>query len=270
MIFGDGKTGARLSTGQENVNAKYRKGIGLPGLVKANQLTQLMTRPLGVKAVTNPIAASGAADPEQLADAHSNVPLTVLTLDRVVSLQDYEDFARSFSGISKALATWTWSGEKREVFVTVAGVGGAEVKSDSKLYENLLSAMHEAGNPNVSLVLYSFQPCFFRLAAALKVDADYLPEKVLPAVEQQLRDSFSFEARAFGQPVNLSEVIAVTQSVPGVVALDVKQFYRSDQTVPLLPPPRLEAALPRPGERQVFPAEILMLDPRPLGLEVLP
>jgi hypothetical protein len=29
VIFGDGKTGARLPTGQENVTAKYRKGIGL-------------------------------------------------------------------------------------------------------------------------------------------------------------------------------------------------------------------------------------------------
>ena len=59
VIFGDGKTGARLPTGQENVQAKYRKGIGLSGLVKANQISQLMTRPLGVKGVTNPMAPSG-------------------------------------------------------------------------------------------------------------------------------------------------------------------------------------------------------------------
>ena len=131
VMFGDGQTGARLPTGQENVKAKYRKGIGLPGLVKAHQLTQLMTRPLGVKGVTNPLAPSGAADPEKLDDARRNAPLTVLTLGRIVSLQDYEDFARAFSGIDKALATWVWSGEKRSVFVTVSGANGAEVKADS-------------------------------------------------------------------------------------------------------------------------------------------
>ena len=125
VIFGDGTTGARLPTGQENVKAKYRKGIGLGGLVKADQLTQLITRPLGVKGVTNPIAAAGAADSERLDEARRNAPLTVLTLGRVVSLKDYEDFARSFSGIDKALATWTWFGEKRGVFVTVAGAVGA-------------------------------------------------------------------------------------------------------------------------------------------------
>src|SRR5205823_2679706 len=106
VIFGDGKTGARLPTGVENVKTKYRKGIGLPGLVKEHKLSQLMTRPLGVKGVTNPLAATGAQDREQLADARRNAPLTVLTLGRVLSLQDYEDFARAFSGIVKALATW--------------------------------------------------------------------------------------------------------------------------------------------------------------------
>src|SRR5918997_2116731 len=33
--FGDGRTGARLPTGQENVHATYRKGIGTSGLVRA-------------------------------------------------------------------------------------------------------------------------------------------------------------------------------------------------------------------------------------------
>ncbi|MCQ6513323.1 hypothetical protein NPN18_26520, partial [Vibrio parahaemolyticus] len=79
----------------ENVKVKYRKGIGLGGLVGENKLSQLMTRPLGVKGVTNPLAAEGAQDLERLADARRNAPLAVLTLGRVVSLQDYEDFARA-------------------------------------------------------------------------------------------------------------------------------------------------------------------------------
>ena len=54
--FGDGRTGARLPTGRENVSATYRTGIGREGLVKADQLSLLMTRPLGVKGVTDPLA----------------------------------------------------------------------------------------------------------------------------------------------------------------------------------------------------------------------
>src|SRR5262249_17972748 len=98
--FGDGHTGARLAMGRENVKATYRKGIGLTGIVKGGQLTLLLTRPLGVKSVTNPAPSAGAQDPQSLENARSNGPVTVLTLDRIVSLQDYQDFARNFSGIA--------------------------------------------------------------------------------------------------------------------------------------------------------------------------
>jgi len=264
VIFGDGTTGARLPTGQENIKAKYRKGIGLPGVVKADQLTQLMTRPLGVKGATNPLAATGAADPEQLAEARRNAPLTVLTLGRIVSLQDYEDFARTFSGIDKALATWTWFGEKRGVFVTVAGPNGADVREDSDLFKNLLQAIKNSGNPLVPLQVKSYQSGLFRLTASLKIDPTYLPEKVIAQAEQKLRDTFSFAARAFGQPVHLSEVLAVLQDVPGVVAVNVTALYRSSETASLRE--HIAAAVPLPARTQVFPAEILTLDLQPLGL----
>ena len=41
-----------------------------------------------------------------------------------MSLEDYQNYALAFAGISKALATWTWFGEKRGVYVTVAGSQG--------------------------------------------------------------------------------------------------------------------------------------------------
>jgi predicted phage baseplate assembly protein len=264
VIFGDGITGARLPTGQENIKAKYRKGIGLPGLVKADQLTQLMTKPLGVKGTTNPLAANGAADPEQLEEARRNAPLTVLTLGRIVSLQDYEDFARTFSGIDKALATWTWFGEKRGIFVTVAGSQGAEVSESSDLYQNLLKAMRSSGNPLVPLQVKSYKAGLFRLAAALKIDSTFLPDKVLGEAEEKLRRTFSFSARAFGQPVHLSEVVARLQDVPGVVAVNVTSLYRSTEAAVLRE--HLSAAVPLPSRTQVLPAEILTLDLQPLQL----
>ena len=324
IIFGDGKTGVRLPTGQENVKAKYRKGIGLSGLVKTDKLTQLMTRPLGLKGVTNPCAASGAEDRENLSKARSNAPLSVLTLGRIVSLQDYEDFARAFAGIDKALAIWAWNGEKRIVFVTVAGPKGEKV--DDTLCGKLLTGMRKAGDPYVPLMVETYDPRLFRLSAAVQVKPDYMPEKVLLAVEEQLRKNFSFDARSLGQPVWLSEIIAIMQNVPGAAAINVNEFYRVDQSpttsitgstsniregskkmfdyrdelrqiqlkeiprkvvrvksdsgssnrsdaIGIFPdksPVRLEAAAPRLGGNTVFAAELLTLDPRPIGLERMP
>ena len=267
VIFGDGTTGARLPTGLDNVKAKYRKGIGLGGLVKADRLTQLITRPLGLKGVTNPLAAAGAADGERIDDARRNAPLTVLTLDRIVSLRDYEDFARAFAGIEKTLATWTWFGEKRGVFVTVAGPAGASVEDGSELQRNLLKAMRHSGDPRVPLLVKSYRPGLFQISAAIKIAADFLADKVIAEVEQKLRDIFSFESRAFGQPVHLSEVVGAMQNVRGVVAVDVNEFYRSDEPVGLKA--RIPAAVPRPDETEMTAAELLTLDPRVMRLEIL-
>ncbi len=261
--FGDGQTGMRPPTGQENVQATYRKGIGLAGNVDANKLSLLMTRPLGVKSVTNPLAANGAGDRESLDDARNNAPLTVLTMDRIVSLKDYEDFARAFSGIAKALATWTWDGQTRSVFVTVAGPNGAEINSDSDLYKNLLSAMQKAGDPYVPIRVESYRRALFRIAARVKVNPDYRSEQVLAAVEHSLRSHFSFDARDFGQPVILSEVMAVIQAVPGVKAVDVDKLYRYGEEAKLNS--GLAAATPQAGTHvAVSAAELLTLDPSPL------
>lgn len=267
VIFGDGINGARLPTGPENIRATYRKGIGLGGLLKAHQLSQLITRPLGVKGVTNPLKTSGAEDREQLADARRNATLTIFTLGRIVSLQDYEDFARSFAGISKSLATWTWTGQRRSVYLTVAGYNGAVVEDPDPLYQNLLSAILAAGIPEVPVTIASYQPRFFRLRAKIQVHPDYLPGIVIAAVEQQLREQFSFAAREFGQTLAFSKVMAVMQNVEGVTAVDMDELYRSGE--PAGTNDRLYAAVPRPGREKPFPAELLTLDAKPLDLKVM-
>jgi hypothetical protein len=245
VVFGDGRTGARLPQGTENVSATYRKGTGLPGMVKANQLSLLMTRPLGLKSVTNPTAPTGAQDPQVTADAKKNAPTTVLTLDRVVSLSDYEDFARNFSGIAKALATWTWNVHSRGVFLTVAGPGGSPVPEDSQLHDNLLNAIQNLGNPSVPVLVKSFSPRFFKITAQVKVDSAYKSDLVLAAVAAALQSGFSFDARSFGQPVTLSEVFEIIQNVPGVVAVDITRLLLTPLPIVVaLPPPVIETFLP--------------------------
>lgn len=263
--FGDGRTGARLPTGRENVHAHYRQGAGLPGLVKKDQLSLLATRPLGVRGVTNPLAAEGAAEAEQRDETRRNAPLTVLTLDRIVSLRDYEDFARAFAGIAKALAIWAWGSAEQGVMVTVAGPAGLEVEDTptNPVFSNLLAAMRAAGDPFVPLELKSYEPRSFLIDAQVKIHPDYLADVVLAAVEAALQQRFSFEARAFGQPVSGSEVVAVIQSLPGVIAVDLNALYLVGDDAALNA--TLTAALPRwTSTGETLAAELLTLDDRPL------
>ncbi len=266
--FGDGLTGARLPTGADNVTARLRQGIGAIGLVGEDRLTLLATRPLGVRGVTNPVAAADAAEQEGAEAIRASAPLRVLTLGRVVSVQDYEDFARAFTGVNKALASWSWTGRERAIFLTVAGEEGRALDPAGQVGTNLLAALHEAGDPLVPVVVRSYTPVFFRLAAKLKLDPTLAPEPVRAAVEARLRDTFGFARRAFGQGVTASEVLAAIHAVLGVLAVDLDALFRSDLSEAL--EQELAAALPRAGETAPSPAELLLLDPRPIAFGVLP
>ena len=150
----------------------------------------------------------------------------MLTLGRVVSLQDYSDFARAFAGIAKALATWTWNGRQRGVFMTVAGPRGAGIKPDSKTHRNLLGALQNAGDPNVPFK----SPRTARSVSGLRPGSKLMPtrgpETCWAAVAAALQARYGFEARDFGQPVALSDVMAAIQATAGVVAVDVDLLHR--------------------------------------------
>ena len=268
VIFGDGVEGARLPTGQQNIRATYRKGLGAIGNVRKGQLATLLTRPLGVIGAINPEAASGGQDPETLADARRNAPLTVLTLDRAVSLRDYEDFSRGFAGIAKARAVWIGGGPLRGVFVTVAGPAGAAIAPTGKTHGSLLGALRTYGDERVTLTLRTYRQALFRLSANVKVSADRVVDDVLNNVRAGLLSAFAFDARDFGQPVAIDEVVAVMHRVEGVEAVDVNVLRRADQPTPVVRP-RLFASQPVVAGSDVLAAELLMLDTATLQIGVL-
>jgi predicted phage baseplate assembly protein len=258
--FGDGINGARLPTGQNNVRAEYRKGTGLGGLVGAGKLSQLLSRPLGLKEVVNPVAAEGAEDPESRDDARKNAPTTVLTLDRAVSLQDYEDFARTFAGIAKAQAVWVWDGRSRAIFLTVAGADGEVFAENGPVIAKLKTALREFGDPYVAFTIKSFRKVLFQIQGKVTVDSNHVAETVMAAVMADLRQRYSFDARGFGQPVALSEAIAAIQSVPGVAGVDIDKFHRNDTPTPASKA-RLDADRPAMGaDGTMQAAELLLLD----------
>ena len=115
--FGDSVEGSTLPTGQSNIQASYRTGIGAAGNVAAGAVTTLIDRPLGVSGVINPAPATGGQDPQSIDDIRANAPLSVLTLGRAVSITDYQNFATTFAGIVKAYAIWIPNGADRGVFL---------------------------------------------------------------------------------------------------------------------------------------------------------
>lgn len=224
LTFGNGREGARLPTGTENVKAVYRNGIGKPGNVRAGQLSLLSTRPLGVKEVINPLRASGGADRESRDQARRNAPLAVMSLDRLVSTPDYADFARTFAGIGKADAAELSDGSRTVVHVTIAGTDDIPIDIGSDLYRNLRRALVNLGDPFQPVELETRELLLLVISAGLRVDPDYRWERVVTDVRTKLLDTFGFERRELAQDLAASEVLSAIQSVRGVLYVDLDAF----------------------------------------------
>ena len=221
VIFGNGQHGARLPTGLANIRAVYRNGIGKPGNVRAEQISLLMSKPLGVKTVSNPLRASGGADRESMDTARKNAPLTVTALDRLVSVSDYADFTRTFAGIGKSAVARLPDRRRQVVHVTIAGADDIPIDETSDLYQNLLRALRNSGDVDVPVLLQVRELLLLVLSANLRILPEYQWDPVVKAVRARLLDVLSFERRELGQDVLLSEIIATIQSVPGVAYVDV-------------------------------------------------
>ena len=216
----------------------------------------------------------------------------MLTLGRAVSLADYQNYASTFAGIAKAYAVWI---PGRGVFLTVAGVGGSPLPAGSPTLTNLVASLQNYGNPLIPITVQSFLETQFGFSADLKYDPAYSQSAVQAQVLQTLTQAYSFTARNFGQGVSGDELAAAIQTVPGVVAVNIKEIHtvatstagdlgaRSGSLVlsrlfkwqsltlriPLLrpysaSPTQLNAYLPVASSTSLpQPAEILVLDPNP-------
>ena len=270
-VFGGG---ARLPTGPDNVRATYRAGSGSGGNVEAAKIAQLLTRPLGVRDVVNPLPATGGADREGLASARRSLPLAVMALDRLVSVRDYADFARARAGIGKASATRI--AHEQLVHVTVAGVDDGVLTENSELFVALREALVGLGDPSLPLAIGVRQLRLIVIVAGVRVETDSSWPEVEPRLRAAVLDAFGFDNREFGEPVVLSKVIATAQQVRGVDAVEVHGFALAPEEITPkglkalsaslddVPPDRLQVQLARrtADGTGLLPAQLAVLSPR--------
>jgi hypothetical protein len=274
IIFGDGSKGGRPTSGTGNIEAKYRVGMGSVGMVEEGQISILISRALGVKNVANPTKPSGAQDLEDLEKARQNAPLSAITMDRIVSLEDFEYFARAFRGIEKAQAIWLWDGQRNIIHLTVAPSSGDPLEDTSSLRTNLIKGINISKDPMASFRIDTFIPRFFNLRAKILIAKDRQHEDVLKSVTSAVVKEFSFKSKELGQPVTKSEIVSLIQSIDGVIASDVDALYlvndrnistvEEEQTQNFIP-----SSLAHLENGKVLGAELLMLNSRGLSLSVM-
>lgn len=102
--FGDGVRGLPPAPGARIVALSYMHGGGLGGDVPVATITQAVSMPAEVQAVTNIVDARGGRGAETLDDAKQRAPQALKTLERAVTLDDHEFLTGQSPGVRVARA----------------------------------------------------------------------------------------------------------------------------------------------------------------------
>jgi hypothetical protein len=227
VIGGDGWRGARFPTGLENIVAEYRSGQGPEGNVDPGKITNLPARPYGVQKVTNPVAASGGAGPDGLEAIRTRVALSVMALDRLVSVEDHERFALRFAGVVKASARLVpvkgvFGG--RQVKVIIAGSEPRPLEPDSELVVRLREALHRFGDPSLAVAVEPAKLEAISIHVKLQVATGYVFREVEPRVRAALTKRLGYDEQGIGQAIHPSRIVTIIQEVAGVDFVDLDKI----------------------------------------------
>jgi len=227
--FGDGKTGARLSSGRNNVAAVYRVGIGAYGAQKADTKAQATGKLSGLDKVLLPLDVTTGADPESADNAREAAPVKLQSLGRLVSIADYEAETRMLPNVLKAAARWDAPDGVPAIVMTVLTSGGGSTDL-AKVRDALTGYNHCRGPARHPILVINGVRQYLHLNAAIGYDPAYRTEDLSGEIKLALgvagdedngidgaRGLFGVQRRSFHESVHTSEAIGAIQNITGIV-----------------------------------------------------
>ena len=234
--FGDGKTGARLPTGFENVTAVYRTGTGAFGALQEG--TQVQGGKLtGLDKIQMPDVSSGGSEPEDGNSAREAAPGKVQSLDRLVGLQDFESEVAAISGVARARAAWQLRNNIPAVIITVLMQTGRGHESNA--VRDVIGHYNQCRGPNRHPIIVDQGTLqYVRVAVDFAFDPTFREELIRQDIEFALGTNsgktknagdnraglFGLKNRQFEQPEYANTITGIVQSVEGVKSVIVRVF----------------------------------------------
>jgi predicted phage baseplate assembly protein len=249
--FGDGKTGARLPSGKKNVVAMYRSGIGAFGPLKEGTNANPVGRVDRLQKIKLPGVVSGGEQPESGGKARQAAPGKVQSLDRLVSLADFESETLAIAGVARASATWSLVDNVPAVVITVLMRTGREAEITN--VRQILAGYNRCRGPRrFPIIVHQGHVRYIFLDASMSLDPRLREELVLADIKRALgvvgdegngiittHGLLSIDRRRFGEKEYETRIEAAIQNVTGVLWAKVKglgSLSAGDDPLLLIPP----------------------------------
>ena len=222
LVFGDGTYG-QVPPNSENILGNYRVSDGATGNLppgNINELLSTITTPGSTTlTVTNPDYSSGGQDFEGIEDVRKRAPLSIRTLDRAVTYQDYVDLAELVPGVGAAEVQYC-CGKYVDVFIVPNSRGAAsqalvaKVKQsmDCKVMLTTKLDVKPAGNSRVYIKA--------TIIGKPLAKEDDIREQVYNAWDE----NFGYDNLKINRRVSITDIIAVTEQLSLVDTIEIEEI----------------------------------------------
>jgi Baseplate J-like protein len=249
--FGDNVNGAIPVSGG-TITATYRVGQGSAGNVSAGSVGTFLTPITGVatQLISNAYvstAMTGGTDPETNDQIRTNAPAAFTTIQRAVSLDDFESIAENVPGITTVAAVALHS-----TSVTLYLMGNNNQPASSTQQASVLAAF--AGKTLAGVTVSTAAPTLVAVdvTAQIQVLPSYSNSGVLASVESSLNTMLSNPNTTFGQLLTVGGIYGTILGVAGVAYAVVTIISREDAPQTNTNPIQLRAfEIPVPGSFQL-------------------
>ena len=215
------------------IETTYRVGVGRAGNIGAEALAHVIdpgnvTGWAEVATVRNPMPASGGVDPESSERVKQLAPAAFRAVQhRAVTAEDYARVAERHPDVSRAVASFRWTGSWHTVYVAIDPKAQADLSEDlERRVGNWIYAHTQAGY-DLEIEPPTFVP--LEIEITICVAPEHFRADVEQAVTATLNARTGFfrpDNFTFGQPLYLSVLYAALERIEGVDSSVVTVFKR--------------------------------------------
>jgi hypothetical protein len=223
--FGDDDNGRALPQGAR-VFVRYQSGFGPDGNVGHDSITTVLNPPplLLQATCSNPFDAASGRAPEPPERIIRRAPeMFRFRQLRAVTLDDYRNRAEELPEVSRAAASYGWTGSWRTVRIAIDPKGGVTIDDALRLkLARHLDAVRLIGE-DLEIRPPVFVP--LEIHVTLCVSPDFWPEDMRFIVEQEFSTGYTPDGRpaffnpdnwTFNQAIYASQILGALQAIPGV------------------------------------------------------
>jgi hypothetical protein len=219
IVFGDdvsGKTPPNNST----IKASYRYSDtpGTAGNIAAESLTGINFSNVEI---INPLGFSGGTDPESTDSVRVNAPLALRTINRAVSLKDYNSLAVQIDGVEKANAMST---AFTSVVLFIAAAGGRT--STAAFKQAIKDYFVDKIPPNTTLTVNDFTAVYPYVTVTVNVLPQYNANTVGGNVAAALYNLFELDNVTFNDLITQGDIYSACSSIDGVAYIVINDFEK--------------------------------------------